>query len=446
MSHKRNIYTVYQQNDANRFKLIATALILLYSACFVYLIHTTKFFQLKGLSPNLLSFFFIIKVLGGIAYAYIHSTRYGGGDSWMYFQDCKIIHSALSNNPLHYFYLLLGPNNVFKPEFIQPYVQQMGYWHDTAAYTVIRLNTIIYLLSFGHYYVHSVFMAFLSFIGLTFIYKTLTPHIKSPKNMPIVFSIFLLPSTVFWSSGLHKESIIVFALGCLLFKLSKLSQIKLNLKNIAQIALCFLILTLARFYVLLILLPPTVAFLTSINNKSNVLWQYLKAYAIVASLILFVHHLYPAYSPIKVLSIKQTQFFALDGNSNVELNSIDNNTIELIKTIPHTLINTMLKPLPWRTNSFYQLLYSIENYILILLFILASKSAFQFKKEAISFQNISYFILFFSFSLIIVIGIVVPNLGAIARYKSVVLPLLFPILLILWKAQTNAKETTNINY
>ena len=86
---------------------------------------------------------------------------FSGDDTTMYFNQGNYIFSLLPHHPLRYLYLTIGANGGSSPRFIYSDVLTMGYWGDTSDYMVVRFNAIARLFSFGIFYVHAVFMAFI---------------------------------------------------------------------------------------------------------------------------------------------------------------------------------------------------------------------------------------------------------------------------------------------
>ncbi|HZI54660.1 MAG TPA: hypothetical protein VFD56_13185, partial [Chitinophagaceae bacterium] len=74
----------------------------------------------------------------------------------------------------------------------------------------------------------------------------------------------------------------------------------------------------------------------------------------------------------------------------------------------------------------------VETELILLLFVLFLIVR---KRNNIHSKNAVYFCIFFSLSLLLTIGFTVNNLGAIVRYRSIVLPLLISIM----AAQTDWK-------
>ena len=71
------------------------------------------------------------------------------------------------------------------------------------------------LFSQRHYHVHTVFWCFFAMIGLTAILKILIRFYPDRKNT-LFLSVFLLPTVLFWGSGVLKEALLLMGLGLFL--------------------------------------------------------------------------------------------------------------------------------------------------------------------------------------------------------------------------------------
>ncbi len=241
--------------------LVDGLLILLYSSCFIFIINKAPIFRSTDLPVNQLTIFYLLKVIGGIAYIYIHQHYYNGGDTWLYFHDTETIASSLAESPFYYLFFTFGPNALdTPPAFAIPYIQEMGFWYDTAAYSVIRLNAVLYLFTLGHFYAYASFTAFISFTGLFFIYKAFSISLTYSLPKMIGYAVFLFPSTLYWTSGAHKEVIIILALGILIYYSSKITLQQYSFKDIIWILLSVALIGCIRFYLLLILFVPWMSY------------------------------------------------------------------------------------------------------------------------------------------------------------------------------------------
>ncbi|MCC6836969.1 MAG: hypothetical protein IT234_00405, partial [Bacteroidia bacterium] len=206
---------------------------LAYTTFFVFLIQKIRFFELSGISKKWVTGAFLLKVIAGFAvwaiYTFYYTDR-ATSDIYKYFDDSKVIFDALKSNPSHYLAMLTGIGND-GADFNQ-YYYQMNFWaraHDTNvlndSHTIIRFNALVRLFSMGYFNVHTVFMCFLSFIGLVAIYKTFSEFLIDKKK-ELFFVVFLLPSVLFWGSGVLKEGILFFALGVMIYNFNRLFELK----------------------------------------------------------------------------------------------------------------------------------------------------------------------------------------------------------------------------
>ena len=299
----------------------------IYTLLFIFLIWKIKFFDCEGLSKKILAAILIVKLLFGIA-LYLVYTRYytdrSTADIFKYFDDSKIIFDALLKKPTDYFRILLGIGND-NLYFETNYYHHMNSWHkafDSTIYndshTIIRLNSLIRIFSFGYFQVHTVFMCFLSLIGLTGIYKTFYPFMKN-KNKELIFSVFLIPSVLFWCSGALKESIAVFAVGVLIYNYFIILKNGITLRSFLSGAFAFMILIYTKFYILLSIIPPLLALTWVLkSNTKKVGLKYFITTLFCAALIINVKYILPQYNFLEMLSLKQKDFIKV-ANGGISL-------------------------------------------------------------------------------------------------------------------------------
>jgi hypothetical protein len=94
--------------------------------------------------------------------------------------------------------------------------------------------------------------------------------------------------------------------------------------------------------------------------------------------------------------------------------------MSFLENTPQAINLTMLRPYPRDVHHILSLASIIEMYLLFLFFLL-----FLWKRiPGTSPNNLLLFCLFFAFSMLLAIGFSNNNIGAISRYRSVVMPLL----------------------
>lgn len=231
-----------------------------YSSLFILLIRKLSFFRSEAISKNAFTFAFIVKLCFGFLFwaVYTYHVPYQNyADAFLYFDDGKALYSALFNNPIDYVKLLLG----FNDASLNQYLDLTGYWSrefNQGIYnetkTVIRFNALVCLFSFGQYHVHTVFMCFLSFAGLTGIFKAFLPFLKN-KKWELFAVVFFIPSVLFWGSGVLKEGLILFGSGMLIYHWFKILNKGFSLFQLILIIFFVALLLITKIYMLLFILP-----------------------------------------------------------------------------------------------------------------------------------------------------------------------------------------------
>ncbi len=430
-------------------------LTLTYSTLFIFLIQKMKFFDVEGISKRTFSLLFVLKLGFGISlwaiYTFYYTDR-ATADIYKYFDDSKVVFDALKTNPLDYLKLLSGIGNN-TPAF-DHYYSEMHYWArkvDSGIYndshTIIRFNAFIRLFSCGYYNVHTAFTCFLSLIGLTAIYKTFVPHLKDKKR-ELLFAVFLLPSVLFWGSGVLKESLIFFALGLLIYYTNKLFSwyaVLICLKTASLLAL-------SKFYVWLAIFPGLALLIwTNKTSAKQVFLKFMIILVIIGGIGLHIDSFTSLQNPIVTLSQKQYEFNLLANGqltdsdnkpipvakSVISINKLEPTLASFIKNSPQALINTFLRPALWESRSPLMLLSALETFFILLVFLLSLCFIKSLKKIQWHYVLFCFSFVLFQF---LIIGETTPILGAIARYKTIALPFLLIALLFITDKEKLTKK------
>lgn len=283
---------------------------------FLFVIIRSRFFRNSELSPAFLPLVFLLKIAAGLALWYIYTYYYtdrSTSDIWKYFDDSEIMFQAAKQSPLDYLKMVTGIADD-SPHIIQGYYQKMNFWYqqfDSPFFndgrTMIRLNALFRLISFGNYHVHTVLMCFLSLGGLQLIYRVLQ---KSHSGWGIATAgvVFLLPSVVFWGSGVLKESLLWLTLGSLLWSVF-LSKNHIIIRFIIGGLSAWLI-AVTRLYVLAALVPAFTGWWIT-RRFTWPVWKStsLLLLVVVASMLLL--RLWPSTDAIRLITIKRNDFINL---------------------------------------------------------------------------------------------------------------------------------------
>ncbi len=367
----------------------------------------------------MMAIFFLLKVVAGIAYGWLHQKFYGGGDTALFFNGGNLIYTKLFTDPVLYFKLVFLPHGD-PPAHLKDFAYQLHYWDSPSQFALLRINALFRIFSFGYYSIHVVFWSFFSTIGLLGIFNTFKHYYPSIKQALIPL-FFLVPSVVFWSSGVHKGGICLFCIGVLLNSLSTLVHVKKRFIHILLwISLLFL-LGLVRNYAFLLFLPPLVAFVWAEKKRKSSFLKFVAVYSIFIAFMLILRQVSPALDFIAMLAEVQHLFINFYiGNSDVQVVTLEPNIWSVLSAFPQALYNVVFRPHLGDMHNQLSIMPAIET-TFILGFALVAIIFNRFKD--ISNRNFLYFCFFYVLSYFILVGLTIDNLGAIVRYRSVVYPL-----------------------
>ena len=189
-----------------------------YLVLFSWLVTKTRFFAKTGLSKPQLVIIFLLKVIAGIFYGWM-GNYYGGlaqmVDTWNYHQNGLLEYQLLTSDPKEYF------TNLFHDPYHQEglkgfFSSKDSYWNDLKANVFIKILSIFDIFSFGYYYVNVIFYSFISLFGPIAFYRVMADVFPAQKRI-ILLTTFLVPSFLYWASGIHKEGLIFTGIALIIF-------------------------------------------------------------------------------------------------------------------------------------------------------------------------------------------------------------------------------------
>lgn len=354
--------------------IIASVYIVVFSALIFFYKRREKF----GLPRWTFILAFLVKVMSGFFLTYVYSSHYtdrSTADIFKYYDDAKIMHKALSEKPADYFSMLsgVGNDNVY---YDTAYYAKMNHWYkrnDFGNYndnhTIIRLNALIMPFSFGSFHVHTVFMCFISFLGLFALYKFFLSVFKT-KSVLIYLVVFYIPSVVFWGSGVLKEGLLLFSLGILLLSFYELFFLKqFSFKYGMLLFISTFLLLINKNYLLLVILPPLLAYYIVERYNIKRVFLFFSLFHFMLFVLFYVGiKVGLDKKPIALIVQKQKDFinlskggiFLLSNEYLVRLEPTDTNAIVTYKVDSVKLISGA-NYMGWRLNNFDDTLGFIEN-------------------------------------------------------------------------------------
>lgn len=393
-----------------------------YLLLFAWLITKLGFFTRSGLTHSQLVIFFLLKVMAGIFYGWI-GAYYGLTaqmvDTWTYHNEGLYEYTQLKSHPGAFF------SGIFHTDYESGYINFLtskdSWWNDLKANMFIKLLALFNLFSFGNYYINVVFYALLSLVGPIAFYRVMA-DVFPQRRTAALLATFLIPSFLYWTSGLHKDGLIFVGFGLIAYHLYfGQKQGRFGPARLFWILLSFVTVLVLRNFLILALVPGMTAWVLARRWPKKPLLTYGIVYAIALLFFFGGRYLHPRLDFPEAVAVKQKEFRMLGGGSSVPARPVEASLQSFVVNAPQAFTLSTLRPYPGDVKHLLSLAAAVEVAALLLLFLL-----FLFFRLPADHTDrpFLYFCLFFSFSVLMMIGYSVTILGAIVRYRSIVLPFL----------------------
>lgn len=467
-------------------------LFLLFFLSFRYI----KALRVPDINPWFSSIGFTIKVIFGLYFLFIYSKFYGNGslsaDAGSFMAESKVLNDVFYKSPKDYFQLLFALGD--QAELTAQYLTRTNHW-DAGSQAILsdnrnilRIQSVIQFISFGNSTIHILVMCLVSMIGVKHLYMGIRTRTKL-SNTKTFWILLLIPSILFWASGILKEPFMFLGFG--LFIRSILGKDKGILKWLYFSFGAFLLIAF-KPYILMCLIP---ALLFYYLYKKLPKFKLIGSLLILLSLFFLSINIFKSTSDkaLKLMSRKQFDFINISRGGLHAYNEKDfyffridqvdelnfkGDSVSLKKPMDILILKhgSMEDPIPIKlypsdkyyfvyynniqcdgyipvtqiNNSPLQLVYNIPESLinvlfrpyftdpgswlkypatieLIFIYAFLFFSIIRRRKITLDDRNLIYSTLIFIFLLSLTIGWVTPVLGAIARYR---IPILVGIVFI----------------
>ncbi|MDB5251748.1 MAG: hypothetical protein JWP27_917 [Flaviaesturariibacter sp.] len=396
----------------------------IYLALFCWLVTRVPFFRKSGLGPILLAILFLLKVIASMLYGW-QGLRYSYliqmGDTWIWhFSSLKGL-PLLKFNPLAFLADLPRPYQHGYGGFLS---SRSSWWNDLHKAMFVKLLTIFNLFSGSNYYINTVFYSFLTFFGPVALYRTAL-HAFGGRRWWLVAGTFLIPSFLYWGSGIHKDGLAFLGVALLVYEVYFwVKQRSIGWQGIVAALSGCLLLLMYRNYLLVVLLPALLVWMMAERIGRKPWLVFLVSYTVFGFAFFTLPLLSPRLDLPRAVVEKQEDFLTLKANSYVPVKKLEPTAASFLRTAPYALELTVLRPFPSDAKHLFSLAAALENGALLLLLV----ASLVWRRPGPP-NAFFWFCLFFSLSVFLVIGYTVNFLGAIVRYRSVVLPfIVLPLL------------------
>jgi hypothetical protein len=408
-------------------------LALAYTALLVYVMRRSHFYRVApGLSFRHVVVLFLIKIVAGALLWAIYTQRYPErvhADIFKYFDDSAVLYDAMWHRPGDFLRMLFGVG-ADGPYFVERYYDAMNNWLRTYddglyndAHTMIRASALLRFLSFGWFAVHLVFAAFVGLTGLLALHHAMAPLLAD--RIRLVAVAWAMPPTVLlWTSAPIKECLLFLGLGVLLWQLSRAVNGG-TLRNLVGVLLAVLLLAHVKSYVLACLAPAlAVLVLGRRTGRPGLAMLVVYGTVLVALTLLAAYR--PEWNALELVARKHRDFIghglSTGAGSFVMPPLLEPTMISFIQHMPYALGMALFGPVIHPSGGVLGLLAMAENLLLVLVPLVCLR----YHRPWRSIDRCLLAALAgYCFTLLLIIGLTTPVMGALVRYRAPVLPFIF---------------------
>jgi hypothetical protein len=397
----------------------------------------------------------IIKLFGAVLFCLIYALYYKGGDTVHYYEGIYAMNTVFWNYPADFFHGLLNDGNdpVIRVAFFKVRTYPPIFMlEDSRTFLVIKLSSILSIPALNGFLSTTILLAALVYRWVWKLYEFMA--IRYPEYIKEVnWCVLFLPSTVFWGSGIMKDTY-TFAASC--YAVYGLHQIvverKFKFSTVIQLIFAIYLIISIKSYILLALLPGLLIFanfdrIRKIQNpvvKVVVLPVFtIGVFVILNAVFSSGGDAFGKYSPDKALeeAAVQQQDLQRDvyGGNSFDIGEFEPTPTGVLSKFFPAVNAAVFRPYLWEVGSPTMLFSAIENAVINVLSILVLLTGLGRFLKFVGSDPFFLFGLLFTLLLGFGIGLSTANFGALVRYKIPFMP--FYLFIILVARKRVKKET-----
>jgi len=397
---------------------------------------------------------FWIKTLIVLLFAFFNAKLSLGDSFVLYQEEGKNLYDMILKNSSNVKWIMM--KGVDFDESLLRNSYNRGYLLNEPNFMVVRFVAVISFFTLGKYLLTNLVFSLLAFTGawklFLFFYEQY-PHL----HRKFAIAILYLPTFVFWSSGILKDSICVASIGWITYCLYQLLVRKTDfIKSFILLLVFGYLLWVIKPYILISYVPFFMLYLilknvSFLNNKAVKL--FLAPMLIVGCIVAFsqiMSNLQEEMGQYAVGSLTKNvknMNVAYENQSNENSSmftygtEFDGSITGLVKMAPIFIGTTFFRPFIWESKKISTLLSSLEGMALLFFTIMIFfKAGFKTVFQTLTKNPLAMYCFLFSMIFALFVGATTLNFGSLCRYKIPCMPFFVISLFLIQDAANQKKE------
>lgn len=396
-----------------------------------------------------------LKIVGAIALGFIYQFYYNGGDTFAYHtHGSRHIWEAFTESPDLGFKLLFSDGKI-EPGYWD-ISDRIWYFRDQKSFFIIRIATVLDLLTFSSYSATAVLFAVISFTGSWMLFSMF--YKKFPQvHAWLAFSCLFIPSVIFWGSGILKDTVTLAFLNIATYCINRLFiEERFSLRFFLLFLFSCFVIYSVKIYILMSFLAAAL------------IWVFGKYYFRISNLMLRILAIPfmllcigvmgyvgineiveddPRYSlnnlaeTVRVTAYDIRYWTGKDAGSGYSLGELDGSIGSVLRLAPAAINVSLFRPYLWEAGNPLMLLSALESFLnlFMTLYIL-----FKLRSKFFRYIQVPETLFCIAFAIIFAFGVGVStyNFGSLARYKIPLMPFYLVgmgLLYYTWKSERNTE-------
>lgn len=394
----------------------------------------------------------IAKMFGALALGFIYQFYYDGGDTFNFHtHGSRHVWQAFFDSPWLGLKMLFS-NGQMEGE-VYKYAARIPFYQDSSAYSVIRVASFFDLFTFSTYSATAMLFSLFSFFGLWLLFVTF--YQRYPElHKPLAAACLFVPSTIFWGSGILKDTIVMACLGILTFETDRIFvQKKISIFHAILFLISFLLILNVKKFVLQAFIP-CLAFWVFLSSFDKIRSWALRIFAFPILLTMVLLGAYYSvlklgegdsrYAVDKIAETAKVTAYDIrfqtgrEAGSGYTLGELDGSISSMLRLAPAGVNVALFRPYPWEVRNPLMAISALEScFFLIVIIIVCFRGLPQFMKQ-IRKPDVAFCI---SFTIIyaFAVGVSTFNFGTLSRYKIPMVPF-FAVAIVLIYYSNNSKK------
>ncbi len=400
---------------------------------------------------------FWLHMIGALFISLLIQYYYGSGDSFSYYDGGEVIRDIINKNIFNLKYLFYSGKAVASAAEALGYGDRIPMQMSGNPNAVImKISAILSYFSFNSFLVISLFFGFFSFIGTWKLFYVFQELNKGRYIQLLGYSTICTPSLWLYGSGLQKEPICIGTLGLAIFIFNKMFIKKhFSLKNLILLLLLLYIIMLVKNYIIAIFIA-SVAMVFFIRIFALIKNFVLRAGTI--TMFVFIAFIFftnqktqsyiddmvsSSYSQIENFKDNYDVMQGTDENSKggFSIGDINPTFSSLVLQSPQVIASCLFRPFIWESKKIFILFAALEGLIIFFTtLIIFFKTKFIYFFYYVFDNPYRLFCFIFSMLFALVVGYTTFNFGAMIRYRIILLPFYFFLLINIYNELSLKKD------